>query len=195
MKRIKLLGILLVSATSFIGCSDDNQQTANKEQNTTQQNVQHAARPVARYTDAEVTAFKNLLLEYHLDNLSNQWLDAVKDSDFENAMTLQVNIKSKVDAVKIRWNNENFEDMVIYIGEIEKIPAGSHDGNPCTRNRDGSTYDGTCTWLGKLVVAIKALPCQGYLDNAYGPGVDTDTRKYLEDQFGACVQDKICSTC
>src|SRR5690554_6439640 len=115
MKRIKLLGILLVSATSLIGCSEDNLQNTNKEQNTTTQDVQQAARPVGRYTEAEVTAFKNLITEYDFINLTNQWVEAVQDSNIELAYNLHIESNNRVNSMRPRWHGD-FDDMVIYIG-------------------------------------------------------------------------------
>jgi len=192
MKRIKLLGILLVSATSFISCSDDNQQTTNQQQNTTQQNVQQAARPFARYTDEEVTTFKNLLIEYDFINLTNGWIDAVQSDNIELAFNLHKEAVKRSNLIKARWIGD-FDDMVIYIGEIEKIPTGSHDGNPCTRNRDGSNYFGTCTGFGKAIVMLaNAAFCSGYVDNLI---LDEATNNHLLNEYRKCVQKNVCNIC
>lgn len=109
-------------------------------------------------------------------------------NDFSKIVSNRARAKVITDQLSVKYGDSNqvdgfFAELISRENEVrfsrsEMLP-GEHDGDPCTRNEDGTTYWDTCSFWEELRVYWASRGC------------DQENITELYD----CVQSKICKHC
>lgn len=132
----------------------------------------------------EVKVFEADVKEGSLYSEMKSWKTALDKLDFSNVEKHQKSIDKTLNDLYDKYKKENVEEYVQILHEIEVEELGTHDGNPCTRNRNGTVYLGACTFWQKV----------SYFMNFSCSGLPKETNREIEAYMN-CLQSIACRTC
>lgn len=171
MKVLKFILLFVFSILLFYSCNLDDESNYSKNQITD------------RISQDEITT--SLLVDY--DN----YLIALKEKDVKKIVQLSNAGKTKLNRLHQKYGTKEFASSIELLIKNEtnsfnhKLLEGDHDGSSCTRNLDGTTYWGNCSfWQG----------VSAYFDILLHCGTPGDTEDSIEFYY-QCNQDKICNHC
>lgn len=187
MKKISLVYITIFSLSLFTSsCSNDSEVLNGTE---TEENHKTLSREstLSKFVNDENVI--KLRISYYNFLVASRDVNVEKVSKYsiegEQILTTLFETYGKSTVLKYVADLKHY-DLVVDPGIIQIY--GEHDGSSCTRNLNGTTYWGNCSfWEGVSAYAAILLDC-GHFD------MNTDSKESYE-KYANCNQKKICENC
>lgn len=167
---------LFLSSVMFLSCDDENGQI-----NQLKDDFSVLGK---RMSSDIVVAFEKDVKNSNIDLEIKNWEKALNKQDFDKVETYQNSIVGILNSFYEKYKKESVEDYVKLLHEIEAKVLGTHDKDPCTRNKNGTIYLDACTFWQKVSFFI-SFSCSGL-------PVDT---KSQQESYMNCLQSTVCKKC
>ena len=172
LKTLFLLGALSLT----ISCNNETDETTQSKET-----LEIVSKKIL---DDSIKDFEVDAKASNLDPEIKNWKEAVDKQDFVSAEKHQSAIDKTLNELYDKYKKEKVEEYIQILHEIEMEGLGTHDGDPCTRNRNGTIYLGACSFWQKVSLFM-SFRCSG---------LPRDTPAQIES-YHDCLQSNICNTC
>jgi len=172
LKTLFLLGALSLT----ISCNNETDETTQSKET-----LEIVSKKIL---DDSIKDFEVDAKAGNLDLEIKNWKVAVDKHDFVNADKHQSAIDKTLNELYEKYKKEKVEEYIQILHEIEMEGLGTHDGDPCTRNRDTSIYLGACSFWQKVT----------YFMDFSCSGMPKETNSQIESYLN-CLQSIACRIC
>lgn len=178
MKKIFLTTCRIILLFSIFACT-----STDEVENTSEKSISENTNLSAKVSNEELENFKN-------DEDLQIIIDKISDykSGLENENSEQINtsldfIVESSQKLKVKYGEEKIEEFFAELSAKDAKFYGTHDGNKCTRNLNGTTYWGQCSFWEEVAATFSAAFCP----QSGGP--------FNNESYYICVQAAICRNC
>lgn len=170
------LSFLLIFSLTIFSCDSE------KEQITKLKDDFSNARKGMSYD--VIATFEKDVMASNFDLEIKNWKVALDKQNFVEVERHQESIDKTLKTFYENYKEENVEEYVKILHEIEVRALGTHDGNPCTRNKDSTIYLDACTFWGKVRFYMN-FSCSGLPKD----------KPSQQEVYLNCLQSTICEIC
>lgn len=196
LKPLFFLSIIIILCLNSCDDKEENLVKENEKSNTSQSNI------FKKFSENELIEFKNDENVHFLSQSYHEFILQVRDNNYQGMSNTSKKGREYLEKLFLKYGKENVLD---YIEELSLLDSnsgtdpeilkalgsgaiGEHDGSSCTRNLNGTTYWGNCSfWEGVQAYA-------GILLNCGSINIPGSTSQEIED-YAICNQSQICKNC